>query len=103
MAIMEITVLPKTETVSVSARIADIIQYLKDSGIKFTLTPMSTIIEGNVDFLLKTAGSMHSIPFSKGVQRVYTVIKIDDRKDKELTAVGKVAAVMEKLEKGDVS
>lgn len=98
MAIMEITILPKTDSVSVSRKIADVIQYLKDSGIKFTLTPMSTIIEGEVDFLLKTAGEMHKLPFSKGVRRVYTVIKIDDRNDKELTAMGKVSAVMEKLD-----
>ena len=97
MAIMEITVMPKTKTVSVSSYIAQIIQYLKDSGIKYTLTAMSTIIEGSSEYLFNIAYKMHNIPLESGLDRVYTIIKIDDRKDKDLTQKGKINAVMEKI------
>lgn len=97
MAIMEITVLPKTEDISVSTCVAHIVQYLKDSGIEHTLTSMSTIIEGDTDYLFNIAYKMHSILFEHGMKRVYTIIKIDDRRDKPLTQQGKISAVMNRI------
>ena len=40
---------------------------------------------------------MHEVPFQSGALRVGTTIRIDDRRDKELTMEGKVQAVMENL------
>lgn len=97
MAIMEITVIPKTPDPSVSKYVADIIQYLKDSDITFTLTSMSTIIEGDTDYLFNIAYKIHNMPFEHGIKRVYTVIKIDDRHDKPITNEGKITAVMNKV------
>ncbi len=97
MAVMEITVIPKASEVSVSKYVAQVIQYLEDNKIKYQLTPMSTIIEGNVDELFEIAKNMHKVPVQNGFKRVYTIIKIDDRYDKPLTAEGKVKAVKEKL------
>ena len=39
---------------------------------------------------------MHEVPFHKGVGRVYTTIKIDDRHDKPATIEGKVRSVENK-------
>jgi uncharacterized protein YqgV (UPF0045/DUF77 family) len=40
---------------------------------------------------------MHQLPFERGAQRVLTSIKIDDRRDKQLSIQGKKEAVTEKL------
>jgi len=39
---------------------------------------------------------MHEIPYNTGAARVYTTVKIDDRRDKPITIEGKVRSVKEK-------
>jgi len=58
---------------------------------------MGTIIEGDLPRILEVIVLMHEVPFAKGALRVSTLIKIDDRRDKEATMEGKVQAVEEKL------
>ncbi len=96
MAIMDITVIPTGKT-SVSDIVAEILKVIRESGLKHELTAMGTIVEGEIDELLRLAGRAHSVPFDMGVQRVVTIIKIDDRKDKPNTIERKVKAVMDKL------
>lgn len=99
MVTAEITIIPlgigKT---GVSEYVADAIKELKKTGMKFNLTPMGTIIEGELKEILAAIKQMHESPFQKGVKRVYTLIKIDDRRDKESTMESKVKSVEEKLE-----
>jgi len=58
---------------------------------------MGTNSDVNSDRRSHTSNIMHEIPFEEGVPRVYTVIAIDERRDKELTLRGKVAAVRNRL------
>jgi uncharacterized protein (TIGR00106 family) len=102
MAVMEISVVPiGTKSPSLSRYVAGVLKVLKNEpDIKYELTSMGTIIEANsVEKLLSVAGKMHRIPFSKEVKRVVTTIKLDERKDKELTMDGKIKSVEEKLKK----
>ena len=98
MAMAEVSIVPlgigKT---GVSEYVAGAIQELQKSGLQFQLTPMGTIIEGKLDEVLTVIRRMHETPFQKGVKRVYTVIKLDDRRDHESTMERKVNAVEEKL------
>jgi uncharacterized protein (TIGR00106 family) len=99
MAMIEITVLPVgTPTPSVSRYVAGAIKILqKEPGIKYELTAMGTIIEGDRERLLALAGRMHQSAFDAGAKRVVTTIKIDERLDKPLTIAGKIKSVKEKL------
>ena len=99
MAMMEISVIPLgTGKVSVSTHVAEIFKYLqKQKGIHYELNGMGSIITGKAETLLKLAAAMHKIPFSKGVKRVYTVIKLDERKDKDQRPIDKVDSVLKKL------
>jgi uncharacterized protein (TIGR00106 family) len=99
MAMIEITVLPVgTQTPSVSRYVAGAIKILQDEpGIKYELTAMGTIIEGDRERLLAVADKMHLSAFDAGAIRVVTTIKIDERLDKPLTIAGKIKAVKEKL------
>ena len=60
---------------------------------------MGTNVEGDLKRLISVALKMHQVPFRKGVQRVVTTLKIDDRRDKKGTLSGKKKAVQDKLHK----
>lgn len=99
MAIVEVTIAPLgTGTPSVSRYVAECHKVLaQEEGIQYQLTPMSTIIEGDLDRILAVIRKMHEVPFAAGAKRVSTSIKIDDRRDKESTMAGKLQSVKEKL------
>ena len=100
MPIMEISVVPLgTETASVSKYVAEAVKVLKkQKRIKYQLTSMGTIIEANsVGQLLDIAGKMHRVVIKDKIKRVVTTIKIDDRKDKKLTAKGKIKSLQKRL------
>jgi len=99
MAMIDISVVPVgTQSPSVSQYVAGAVRILqKEPGIKWELTAMNTIIEGDLDKLLALAYKMHRSAFDAGAKRVVTTIRIDERRDKPLTIEGKVKAVREKL------
>ncbi len=97
--IAEVTVVPLgTASASLSSYVAEAEKVLKDfPALKSLLTPMSTILEGELADVLAAMRAMHETPFQKGAQRVSTTLRIDDRRDKEITMEGKVASVKSKL------
>jgi len=99
MAMIDISVMPVgTQSPSVSQYVAGAVKILqKEPGIKYELTAMNTIIEGDLDKLLALAQKMHRSAFDAGAKRVVTTIRIDERRDKPLTIEGKIKAVKEKL------
>ncbi len=99
MAMIDISVVPVgTQSPSVSAYVAGAVKILQDEpGIKYELTAMNTIIEGDLDRLLTLARRMHRSAFDAGAERVVTTLRIDERRDKPLTIEGKIKAVKEKL------
>ena len=98
MAMAEVTVVPMgTGTPSLSAYVAEVLKLVKESGIKYQLTPMGTILEGDLDEIFALVRRMHEVPFSDEIKRVVTTLKIDDRRDKPLTMESKVEAVTSKM------
>jgi uncharacterized protein (TIGR00106 family) len=99
MAIIDISVVPVgTGKPSVSDYVAGAVKLLqKEPGIKYELTAMNTIIEGDLSKLLALAQKMHDSAFDAGAKRVVTTIRIDERRDKPLTIQGKIKAVKDKL------
>ncbi|MFP4698318.1 MAG: MTH1187 family thiamine-binding protein [Eubacteriales bacterium] len=99
MAIVEITVVPiGTGSTSVSEYVAKCQKVLEqETNIHYQLTPMGTVIEGDIKVLFEVLQKIHEVPFVEGAQRVATTIKIDDRRDKEGTISQKINSVKEKL------
>lgn len=94
MMIAEISVIPLgTKTPSVSKYVASTLKILQNSGLKYSITPMSTVLEGTLDEVLEVAKKMHQSVFESGALRVVTTLKIDDRRDKEISMQYKVDAV----------
>ncbi len=100
MAIIDVGVIPLgTETPSVSKYVAEAIKTLKDEkNVKYELTAMGTIIEGQLPHLLGLAHKMHDSAFNAGAMRVVTIIKIDERRDQVSTISSKLEAVNRELE-----
>ena len=99
MAIVEVSVVPVgTKTPSVSKYVAKAVQVLQEEkGIKYNLTAMGTIIEGDLERLLSLVGKMHQSAFDAGAMRVVTTVKIDERRDKPSSMSYKVEAVKREL------
>ncbi len=98
MAIVDVTVIPVgTETPSVSKYVASVQKVLRkyeeEPKIHFQLTPMNTVIEGELSVLFEVIQAMHEVPFSEGIQRVATSIRIDDRRDVKRSMEYKVERV----------
>lgn len=98
MAIMEISVVPiGTQNTSVSPFVAACVKLVEQRGLTYEVTSMGTEVEGEVDDLLALAAQMHQSPFAQGAQRVLTMIRLDERRDKELRIAGKKASVLRRL------
>jgi len=98
MAIAEISIVPiGTATTSISSYVADAVKILQASGLHFEMTAMGTLVEGPLAEVMTVLEKMHESPFEKGARRVYSVIKIDDRRDKPTGMDYKVQSVREKL------
>lgn len=99
MAIVQLSTVPiGTGTPSISKYVARAFKILEDErDVAYQLTPMGTIIEGDLDRVLSIVRRMHESGFGEGVQRVLTTVIIDDRRDKRATMEGKVNSVQQKL------
>ena len=99
MVIAEVSVVPMgTKTPSVSEYVAKALKVLREEkGVKYQLTAMGTLLEGDLDEVLEVAKKMHQCLFDEDVKRVVSTIRIDDRRDKMLTISYKVESVMKKL------
>jgi uncharacterized protein (TIGR00106 family) len=99
MAIAEVSVVPLgTKTPSVSQSVARAVKVLeREKDIKYEITAMGTIVEGDLDRILAVVKKMHEETFGEGVARVLTTVKIDDRRDKAQGIKEKVDSLKKKL------
>jgi len=99
MALIKVSIIPLgTGTPSVSKYIARAVGVLQgEKDIKYELTAMGTIIEGDLDRLLTLARKMHEAVFDAKVMRALTIIEIDDRRDKTSSISSKIESVKKQL------
>ncbi len=99
MATAEITVLGLGRSdPSASEYIAEIQRRLAaQEKVGYELGPMGTSLEGETADILEIARELHSVPFDLGLPRAYSVLKIDERRDKQQTLADKVASVNDRL------
>jgi|UniRef100_A0A7C3URB4 uncharacterized protein (TIGR00106 family) len=94
MAIVDISVVPiGTKTPGVSEYVREAVRIIKASGLKYSVSPMGTIIEGDLKKVFDLVREIHEHLVKMGCQRLLTTIKIDDRRDKFQTMEEKVEKV----------
>ena len=68
---------------SASAYIAEIQRRLAGQDrVGYRMHAMGTSLEGTTADILALVGELHALPFDQGVPRVYTVLKLDERRDR---------------------
>ena len=99
MAIVQVSIVPLgTKTTSLSKYVAQALNVLQNQrSVSYKLTPMGTVLEGDLDEVLSMVRQMHESVFGEGVQRVVTIVNIDDRRDKTVTMEGKISSVESKF------
>ena len=74
------------------------VQSIKDSGLNYQLTGMGTQIEAdNLEELYSAIAIAQEAIFELGIGRVYTVIKVDDRRDFENRTLDAKVDTVEKM------
>ena len=100
MATADITVLSLgREGASASEYIAEIQRRLAGQDrVRYRMHAMGTSLEGATADILAVVAELHAVPFEQGVPRVYTVLKLDERRDRpDQTLDDKVRAVEQRL------
>jgi uncharacterized protein (TIGR00106 family) len=87
------------EGVSASEYIAAIQRRLRaQDRVRYRMHAMGTSLEGATEDILAVVGELHAVPFEQGIPRVYTVLKLDERRDRpEQTLDDKVRSVEARL------
>jgi uncharacterized protein (TIGR00106 family) len=103
MATADLTVLALgREGASASEYIAEIQRRLaQQDRVRFRMHAMGTSLEGSTEDILAIVGELHSVPFDQGVPRVYTVLKLDERRDRPGQTLDDKVRSVENLLGGD--
>lgn len=94
--IVEFSVIPVGVGTSLSPYVAECLRLVRDSGLKYELTPMGTVLEGEGDKVIPVVMRCHERVMQMS-ERVVTSIKIDDRRNWHGGMARKVHSVEEKL------
>lgn len=77
--IAQFKVVPIGSGESLSKYVAECVRIVDRSGLRYELTPMSTIFEGDLDQVLDVVKACH-VRVREMADRVLTSVEIDDRK-----------------------
>ncbi len=98
MAIMAISTTPiGTAETGVGEYVAEALKVIDGSGLRYELNAMHTVIQGDLDALMRLVPGIHAALFARGARRLSTVIKIDDRRDAPSTIEAKVRSVRARI------
>lgn len=100
MATADLTVLALGRAgTSASEYIAEIQRRLaRQERVRYRMHAMGTSLEGSTADILELVGELHAVPFEQGIPRVYSVLKLDERRDRpDQTLDDKLRSVEERL------
>jgi uncharacterized protein (TIGR00106 family) len=99
MAIAAVSISPLGVGISVSAYVAAALRVLEaQDKVRWQLDSMFTTLEGEPDDLFAVIRAMQEAVFEAGAERVGTVIKMDDRRDRsDVSMESKVESARAKL------
>jgi len=84
---------------SASEYIAEIQRRLAaQDRVRYEMHAMGTSLEGATADILAVFGELHAVPFEMGIPRVYSILKLDERRDREQTLADKVESVRRRLD-----
>lgn len=96
MVIMEFSIVPVGVGESVSPYVARCVELVRKSGLDYELHAMGTLVEGELDELLKILKQCFD-ELARDCDRISCSVKFDYRKGKSGQIQAKVASVQQKL------
>ena len=96
--VVNFSIVPIGNGSSLSMQVAEILTIVSESGIKYKLHSMGTILEGDWDEIIRLIKKCHK-KILKGSDRVLTNITIDDHKGRRGRITGKIKSVERKVGK----
>jgi uncharacterized protein (TIGR00106 family) len=94
MIIAQLSIAPLGAGTSVSKYVRIVIEVLKKEHVTFQTNPMATVIEcERLETLFSVVQQAHQAVAAAGAQRIITELKIDDRRDKDVTMASKLTAL----------
>ena len=91
MAIVAVSISPVGSGVGVSEYVAAALRVVRaQDRVRYRLDPMFTTLEGDLGEIYRLIERMQEAVFAAGAVRVGTVIKIDDRRDRDVRMEEKV-------------
>jgi uncharacterized protein (TIGR00106 family) len=98
--IIELNIIPIGVGPSLSEYVADVMNVIEKSGLKYKSHSMGTNIECGWDDIIPLVKECHEALKEKGVMRISTTVRISERTDKPYTMEGKMKSLDEKLHHG---
>jgi len=98
--IADLTILPLGVGVSLSSYVAACERVLRSTGLKVELHANGTNVEGEWDEVMAAVKRCHETVHAIGAPRVFTVLKLGTRIDRDQSMRDKVASVAAKLRGG---
>jgi uncharacterized protein (TIGR00106 family) len=94
MIIAQLSIAPVGRGTSLSKYVKVAIETLKKENIKFETNAMATVIETeDLDTLFNVVQKAHNAVIAAGGKRIITELKIDDRRDKNITIESKLRSI----------
>jgi len=91
MIIAQLSIAPVGKDTSLSKYVRKSLEILRNEHIKFETNAMATVIEiDNLETLFDVVRKAHNAMIESGAKRVITELKIDDRRDKNVTIASKL-------------
>lgn len=98
MAIVAVSIAPIGAETSVGRYVAEALRVARaQDRVQVELGAMFTTLEGDLTEILALVQRMQEAVFAAGAERVSTVVKIDERRDRPASARDKVRVVEERL------
>ena len=102
MAIAAVSISPVGEGVSVGRYVAAALRVVRaQDRVRHRLDPMFTTLEGELTDIYALVARMQEAVFAEGAVRVGTVIKMDERRDKDVRMEDKLRAAETALAAGE--
>ena len=99
--LLEFSMFPTDKGESVSAWVSPLIAMIRDSGVRYQLTPMGTVIETEtLREALEVVERAYRVLEEAGCKRVYSSLKMDIRRGRENRLQGKLESVRSRI--GDI-
>lgn len=78
-------IVPKSKEMDTYALVDKAIEVIKDSGIKYTVTPFETVMEGPQEVLMEIAGKAQKAVLDAGADEVLVYYRMQIRKGGDVT------------------